>query len=183
MFVKQARAYGRARVVAAIDPLHDNAKAAGLDARILAVAQAVANAHSGRVDVIHAYLPLATYMEPAVAVVDPQVEQQYERNLRRTLERSVAAIDLPGDRVHPVMGSAYSVLPDAARRLRADVLVMGAVSRRGLKRLFIGSTAERTIDRANCDVLVVKHRGFKTPVARRPAAAQLMFPRLTLPPV
>jgi len=53
------------------------------------------------------------------------------------------------------------------RRTRARVVVMGAVSRSGLKRLFIGNTAERVLDRLPCDVLIVKPRGFRSPVPPR----------------
>jgi hypothetical protein len=48
---------------------------------------------------------------------------------------------------------------------------MGAVSRSAIKRFFIGNAAERTLDRLNCDVLVVKPRGFRSGVERAPAAA------------
>ena len=41
-------------------------------------------------------------------------------------------------------------------RLRADVVVMGAVSRSGLERLFVGSTAEDVLDKLSCDLLIVK---------------------------
>ncbi len=40
--------------------------------------------------------------------------------------------------------------------LPADLVVMGAVSRSGIQRLFIGSTAEEVLDRLPCDVLIVK---------------------------
>ena len=43
-----------------------------------------------------------------------------------------------------------------AQSLPADLVVMGAVSRSGLQRLFIGSTAEEVLDRLPCDVLIVK---------------------------
>jgi universal stress protein E len=33
---------------------------------------------------------------------------------------------------------------------------MGAISRSGLKRIFIGNTAEHTLDSLKCDLLVVK---------------------------
>jgi len=49
------------------------------------------------------------------------------------------------------------------------VVVMGAVSRSGLKRLFIGNSAERLLDKLDCDVLVVKPRRFTSPVPRRAA--------------
>jgi len=42
-----------------------------------------------------------------------------------------------------------------------DVMVMGAVSRRGLDRIFLGSTAERVLDRLPCDLLIVKPEGFQ----------------------
>jgi universal stress protein E len=48
------------------------------------------------------------------------------------------------------------VLQVLARSLSADVLVMGAVSRSRLQELFVGTTAERVLDRLPCDVLIVK---------------------------
>jgi universal stress protein E len=41
------------------------------------------------------------------------------------------------------------------------------MSRRGLKRLFIGNSAERLLDDLHCDVLVVKPPGYVAPVPRR----------------
>jgi nucleotide-binding universal stress UspA family protein len=66
-----------------------------------------------------------------------------------------------------VAGAPALELPRIAKRLHADVVVMGAVSRRGVKRVFIGNTAERVLDALSCDVLVVKPRGFRTAVAKR----------------
>ena len=45
-------------------------------------------------------------------------------------------------------------------QLRADVVIMGAVSRSGLKGLFLGNTAEDVLDRLHCDLLIVKPDGF-----------------------
>jgi len=41
---------------------------------------------------------------------------------------------------------------------------MGAVARNRWKRLFIGATAERTLEYLPCDLLIVKPDWFKTPV-------------------
>ena len=46
-------------------------------------------------------------------------------------------------------------------QLRADAVVMGAVSRSGIKGLFLGNTAEDVLDRLHCDAIIVKPRGFK----------------------
>jgi universal stress protein E len=36
------------------------------------------------------------------------------------------------------------------------VMTMGAIARSGLKRIFVGSTAEDVLERLPCDALVVK---------------------------
>jgi universal stress protein E len=43
---------------------------------------------------------------------------------------------------------------------------MGAVSRSGLKRFFIGNTAERVLDLLTCDILIVKPAHFTSRVRR-----------------
>jgi len=53
-------------------------------------------------------------------------------------------------------------------------VVMGALSRSGLKRLFIGNTAEAVLDALPCDVLIVKPGKFETKVERRSRGAQLI---------
>lgn len=173
LFVKKARPYDKARVLAAIDPLHANAKPARLDGRILETAQALATAHSGRLDVAHVWLPPSMALaDPVTGFIDPRLDEELERYLKRTLKRHVAPLDLPPSQLHLHQGYPQSVLPALARRLRTDVLVMGTVSRRGLKRLFIGNTAERVIDTITCDLLVIKPRNFKTPVSRAAAPSQ-----------
>ncbi len=47
-----------------------------------------------------------------------------------------------------------------AAECHADIVVMGAIARSALKRVFIGSTAERVLETLPCDVLVVKPPDF-----------------------
>jgi len=54
-----------------------------------------------------------------------------------------------------------------ARKYNSAIVVMGALSRSGLKRFFIGNTAESLLDSLPCDVLIVKPDGFSSPVQRR----------------
>ena len=49
---------------------------------------------------------------------------------------------------------------------------MGALARSGLKRLLIGNTAERVMDHLPCDLLVIKPKGFRSPVLRRRRGAR-----------
>lgn len=43
-----------------------------------------------------------------------------------------------------------------AKRLRASMIIMGSHGRTGLRRLLLGSVAERTLRYAECPVLIVK---------------------------
>ncbi len=52
------------------------------------------------------------------------------------------------------------MLPRIAENIGAALIVMGAVSRSRLQEVFVGSTAERVLDRIGCDVLVVKPGDF-----------------------
>ncbi len=55
-------------------------------------------------------------------------------------------------------GSPHEALNRAARRHRADLIVLGTHGRTGLKRLLVGSVAARVIATAPCPVLTVRGR-------------------------
>jgi universal stress protein E len=60
--------------------------------------------------------------------------------------------------VHIHEGATRQLLITLTEQLPADLVVMGAVSRSALQRLFVGSTAEQVLDMLACDVLIVKPR-------------------------
>ena len=45
---------------------------------------------------------------------------------------------------------------ESARNLKADLIVIGSHGRKGLKRVLLGSTAERVVHLASCPVLLVR---------------------------
>jgi nucleotide-binding universal stress UspA family protein len=48
------------------------------------------------------------------------------------------------------------VIVNQAKKARAAMIIMGSHGRTGLKRLVVGSVAERTLRYARCPVLIVK---------------------------
>ena len=168
-------------IIAALDPLHAHAKPASLDSLILRQAVDAAGERPARLIAFHAYAP------PAPAIVDGAVEaywigmseeevERYKLALRRQLDRLADTHGVLARNRLLVTGDPVVALPRAARKYRAAVVVMGAVSRSALARLFIGHTAERVIDALDSDVLIVKPRGFKTSVDRRPHHAVRLPP-------
>ena len=155
-------------VVAALDPEHLGDKPASLDHDILEYAELLARRLDGEVHAVHAFFPaalLATVtsmagMPLATGVSAREIVEAERDRVGAILASVVAAHGLPPERVRLEQGSAVEVLPRTVERLRADLLVMGAVSRSRLQELFVGSTAERILDRLGCDVLVVKPGDF-----------------------
>jgi universal stress protein E len=181
LLVKSSRRYRRPDVLAALDPLHAFAKTARLDAEILRVAGSVTKLLRGRLHAMHAYLPVPPVgvageilSSNLIAQLDAEARAQARRGFERELKRS----GIPESRRHLAREFAVEAIPGVARRIRAGLVVMGAVSRSGLRRVFIGNTAERVLDELPCDVLVVKPRGFRSPVARARRGARLV----TAPP-
>ncbi len=55
-------------------------------------------------------------------------------------------------------GNASEVITEFAtkEKMPADIIIMGSHGRTGIKRLLMGSVAERVIGHAHCPVLIVK---------------------------
>jgi nucleotide-binding universal stress UspA family protein len=67
---------------------------------------------------------------------------------------------------HVLAYHANDAIPAVARKIDCSLVVMGALSRSGLKRLIVGNTAERLAAELPCDLLIVKPPGFRNRVAR-----------------
>ena len=65
---------------------------------------------------------------------------------------------------HLRRGAAATAIPEMAKRLPADLVVMGTVARTGIAGLLIGNTAEAVLEQLQCSVLAVKPPGFVSPV-------------------
>jgi universal stress protein E len=150
------------RIVAAVDPGHVNDKPKALDHRIVAQASLLAQRLQGELHLLHVYVPLAavgaaTIATPSMAAaVTPEDFALEQQNRRKLVESLVSEHQVAPENIHLELGGPAQVLPIVAARLQADVMTMGAIARSGLKRIFVGSTAEDVLERLPCDALVVK---------------------------
>ncbi|MCG8436195.1 MAG: universal stress protein [Gammaproteobacteria bacterium] len=157
------------RVIAAVDPVHQHGKPAELDTRILDLAGALASAVKGETHVFHAVnlYDSATNVaapEPTMLTVG-NVAEDVRKWHAEELDKLLQAYALPESQVHVREGHAEKLLPELATELDAALVIMGAVARNPLQRIFIGSTAEKVMDALPCDLLVVKPVWFSSPVS------------------
>lgn len=146
----------------AVDPGHLNDKPAALDHEILQWGRALAQRIEGNLHAVHVYVPLtvaataANVTAPLANTLTPEAMEYEDKQKRQELHALTDNYGLAESNVHLELGVATDLLPRKAEELGADVLIMGAVARSGLQRLFIGSTAERVLEKLPCDVLIVK---------------------------
>jgi universal stress protein E len=177
LLVKNARRYRNPVVLAAIDPLHAFAKPGKLDAQILRAGERLKTAMRGTLHAMHAFYPAPPGASPA-EILDPAIADELlkmaETRARKGFLRIVRGFEIPRGRQHLVAQHPFDAIQNVARKTRADIVVMGAISRSGLKRLFIGNTAERVLDELTCDVLIVKPSHFESRVQRSQRGARFL---------
>lgn len=161
LLVKSPFAYQNPVVLAAIDPMHALGKPARLDRRILGLSELMAKGLHGQLHAVHA------------CTTPPTIEREATALAQAAFVRALRSTKIPQARRHFVDGDPCRVIVDVSRKVASDIVVLGAISRSGVKKAFIGNTAERLIDDLRSDLLVVKPAHFAVRVSRRPTGVRV----------
>ena len=161
-FVKSDEMPENPDVVAAVDPSNAHDKPAALDREIVQTAKAVARAIEGDVHLLHTYERISGIGKAAIRTFKPiklpidEIDARIKQEHRNALDALAADCGVDAEHTHQLPGNTQDILPTFARSRNAGLVVMGALARWGVKRMLIGSTAERVIDHLPCDVLIVR---------------------------
>jgi universal stress protein E len=150
LLVKRRAIASNPVVLAAVDPLHVHDKPAVLDDAIYKFAAALCESSGGTLHLLHAAAP------PMGIELAPQLQALIASESRRAIAKFVETHPVAGANVHVVDGLPDLCLESAVKQRNADFVVMGAVARRGVRKLLIGSTATRVLDRLACDLVIIK---------------------------
>jgi len=186
LLLKNGKPYRRPLTLAALDPSHSHAKPANLDDRILASATELSKALRGNLHIMHATYPsivgnnAKAAAKHAASSWSTYTFGELAEQDRVAFEEIRAASRIPRTRAHLVEGNPAVQIPRVARELGASIVVMGALSRSGLQRLFIGNTAERILGALESDVLVIKPQTFVTRVVHEARGMRVMAPATPL---
>jgi nucleotide-binding universal stress UspA family protein len=121
-------------------------------ANALPLACALAHDYGARLVVLHVAQPTPLVYGEGFVVPDPDEVVRVERERLQDLLVPVSGI--PVERRF-VEGDPANRILDVARKIRADLIVLGTHGRTGLKRLLMGSVAEQVVRKALCPVLTV----------------------------
>ena len=148
-----------------------------LNREILGLAMSLAHSEGSDLHVCHAWnAPYESMMKNKAGMSHEEVKayvggvladhQQQVDRLMGQAEKWVGAeiYESVSPNTHLGKGDARSVIPELARELQSDLVVMGTVARTGIPGLIIGNTAESILERLDCSVLAIKPPGFVSPV-------------------
>ena len=88
-------------------------------------------------------------------VVPFELAEKWKQEHQAAVYELAAQHDIDNDRIHFLDEHPREAIPEMARNVEADLVIMGVVSRRSGEQGNIGYTAEYVLDRLECDVLVV----------------------------
>ncbi|MHA1165717.1 MAG: universal stress protein [Alphaproteobacteria bacterium] len=177
--IKLSEDHSYRSIMAAVDFNEDDESEVteALNRQILELAMSLAHSEDSELHVCHAwYPPYEDMMKIRSGMSDEEVKAYVEEEYalhKRSLDRLMGqAKKWTGEEIYesvrPKMhlgkGDARNVIPELARELHADLVVMGTVARTGIPGLLIGNTAETILDQLDCSVLAVKPPGFVSPV-------------------
>ncbi len=157
------------RILAAVDVASEEAETRLLSEHIVETAIVLGRHQGVSTWLVHAWAHWGEQPFAAIGQRAPDEERQVsdeERQHRRELEQLVERLDVKGVDLHIDLttGDPLQSIPGAIDALGIDLLILGTVSRTGLPGLLKGNTAERVLNRVGCSVLVVKPRGFLSPL-------------------
>lgn len=171
------------RILAAVDvddiyPPHEMGARRALNHQTLEMASSLAIAESADLHIVHAWDAIgesamigafSNTSEDEIFYYVEQVKQRHAANLD-TLMRDLAAyigqdaMDYLKPKMHLVKGGPRKEIPALAKKVKADLIVMGTVARIGVPGFIMGNTAETILNQIDCSVLAIKPPGFVTPV-------------------
>ncbi len=173
LLLKAPDPYAQPLIIAAVDPGHVHDRSAALDEQILGSADLLSRALSGKLEVFHARTPWdeVIHTDPQLRDLpeyrDEEIHNAYLSRVEASVLKLAERHNIARGQVSIEDGHAAGSLPRYANQRRADIVVMGAVSRSRLRQALIGKTAERVLGALHCDALVIKPPGFRTPVRRQ----------------
>jgi len=123
--------------------------------KILQAAIQFADGDSGKIELLHVVESIpTTYGMESFAVDLNQIQDQIMDASKQELQEFAGKHNIGTDRTHTVLGSPATEIRGLAEDLGADAIVLGSHGRSGWK-LMLGSTANKVLHGAKCDVLTV----------------------------
>ena len=153
-------------IIAAVNVGSEDDEHAALNDKLTVIANDYASLLKGSVNLVNSYPSTPLNIAIEVPEFDPDTYHDAVKNHHLKEMRSHALkYGIPEDKCVVREGLPEKVIPQVAKALDAELVVIGTVGRVGISAALISNTAEHVIDELNCDVLAIKPDGFVSPLS------------------
>ncbi|MFW6093143.1 MAG: universal stress protein [Pseudomonadota bacterium] len=154
LLVSTRRGARSGNVLATVDLTSTDAEHERLNSRVLDAASRFAELEDARLHCVHAVEVYGSF-EDLEFFDTPVMEKKARDDARARLEEMLAPYGVARSHIHAPTGKVGQAVAEVAREIDADLLVVGTGAHRGLGARLLGSSAEKILTRAHCDVLAV----------------------------
>ena len=119
-------------------------------------AVALAKASNAKLSVIHVVEQPYYY---GIPYENPSLDiwmQEMEQTVKGEFEKLAESLSIPPDQRHFINGQAKIKILEIAKKIKADLIILGSHGRHGIGLLLMGSTASAVLHESQCDVLAVR---------------------------
>lgn len=167
LLVKEHAWPAQGNIVAAINAGSEQEHHKSLNERVINKAQQMAKLLDAKVHLVNAFPGTPVNIAIEIPEFNPQ---EYNTTMQRHHKEAVSTLAeqfrIPNEQCHVLEGMPEDVIPKLARKLDAEMVIIGTIGRTGLSAAIIGNTAEHVIDRLDCDVLALKPANFVCPLEK-----------------
>ncbi len=154
LLVSTKRKRKSGNVLATLDLRNSDRKHQVMNLRVLDAAKRFAELGGGKMHCVSAVEYSVVLRDLDIIDVRKKHKEAKQRSAH-LLEALLEPYDIAKARVHMPAGKVGQMVNSVARKIDADLLVVGSSAHRRLGEVLIGSSAEKILSRANCDVLAV----------------------------
>ena len=166
LFVKDMAWPAHGNILAAVNAVSENDQHLSLNKRIIKDAQFLCELANAKLNLVNAYPATPVNIAIEIPEFNPGLynESVKKHHIDSTNELA-SEFNLTSEQCFIEEGLPEDVIPDVAKRLNSELVVIGTVGRTGLSAALVGNTAEHVIDSLDCDVLALKPDGYVSPLA------------------
>lgn len=168
LFVKEMAWPANGNILAAVNAVSENEQHLALNKRIIKDALFLCDLANAKLNLVNAYPATPVNIAIEIPEFNPGIYNESVKNHHHESTNTLANdFDLTSEQCYVEEGLPEDVIPDVAKRLNSELVVIGTVGRTGLSAALVGNTAEHVIDSLDCDVLALKPDGYISPLAKK----------------
>ncbi len=156
LLISPLRAYKKkSRILVALDLATKVKSKAALNHELIKTAKHHADALGAELHVV-CCMSISKLVADLDLIDIPAYQKKTRRKVKPLLDEFQAKYGVKDECIHFKVGQASNVITTTAKKLRADMIVLGAIGRRGIKGRLLGSTAEQLLNHLHTDLLLIR---------------------------